>query len=325
MRVYNKLAVACVIVVASAGVIAAETNPVGRDGDGSPTARSRQPMPGNRFAQSNSSTVEPAVDAPEATSGNPSQPPFKWVGLLAIPNPTKQDPNQIGMCTAEFIAPSVLLTAGHCLRDLPSNPAGPWPDATKGTFWLQYQNDSGTPFKIVCAEVNPLWALPSNYASMTPAQQQQAQLAAFQHDYAMILVDGTSPTGVMPYALDWKGKTSYALRVGYPADILDAAIVQAAPGYVFFANAIPMGTYSSTSLVVQWGPITDATNGMSGGAWVANYSATEGQNNNILIAVTSFSAVLGDGAALFPGGTFAAYLTATEFNPLLTSVANGCK
>jgi hypothetical protein len=140
----------------------------------------------------------------------------------------------------------------------------------------------------------------------------------------MILIQGTSPTGVMPYALDWKGKATYAYGIGYPNGILDAAVIQAAPGYVFFANDIPMGPWTLPNLVVHWGPVTDATNGMSGGAWVVNPNAGEGANNNILIAVTSFAAVQ-RGSNPFPGGTFAAYLTAAEFNPLLTSVSNGCK
>jgi hypothetical protein len=279
--------------------------------------------PGARLAQAG--IVTPAVPSAEATSGNPSQAPYKWIGLLVIPEPTQQNPNQIGLCTAEFITPSVLLTAGHCLRDLPDNPLGPWPDAAKGTFWLQYQNDSGTTFDIVCAKTNPGWVLPSNYKSLTQAQQNAALNTAFQHDYAMILVKGKSPTGVMQYALDWKGKATYAYRIGYPGNILNSAIVQKAPGYVFFSNEIPMGQYSPLNLVVQWGPITDATNGMSGGPWVVNLNATESTTNNILIAVTSFGALTPGGAQAFPGGTFASYLTAAEFNPLLTSVANGCK
>jgi hypothetical protein len=77
--------------------------------------------------------------------------------------------------------------------------------------------------------------------------------------------------------------------------------------------------------VMQWGPVTDATEGMSGGAWVANISQTEGAGKNVLIAVTSFGATTQSGTPLFPGGTFAAYLKAAEFNPLLSYVSNGCK
>jgi hypothetical protein len=71
--------------------------------------------------------------------------------------------------------------------------------------------------------------------------------------------------------------------------------------------------------VVHWQSLTNLTNGTSGGAWIANFSAIEGANKNILIAVTSF------GNDLYPGAEFAAYLTAAEFNPLLAFVSNGCK
>jgi hypothetical protein len=273
-----------------------------------------------RLAQIGASTAPPEVD-----TGNPVAAPYKWAGLLQIPAPTQQSPNLANLCTGQFITPNVVLTAGHCIKDLPSVPTGPWPDPTKGTFWLQWQNKVGVSFNVVCALANPLWTLPSNYSSLTAAQQNDAMNAAFEHDFAMVLVNGTSPTGVMPYALDWKGKISYAYRIGYPANILDGSIIQRVPGYVFFSDAIPLGGYSLPNVVVQWGPVTDATQGMSGGAWVANLNPAEGPNNNILIAVTSFGPVNAFNAPVLPGGTFASYLTAAEFNPLLVSVSNGCK
>ena len=275
--------------------------------------------------RSGSHNCSPNVAAQEATTGNPSVAPFKWAGLLVIPSASQQNQNVGALCTAQFIASNVLLTAGHCIKDISTNPTGPWPDPTKGTFWLQYQNDSGTWFKIVCAATNPLWTLPANYSAMTEDQQNDALNTAFQHDYAMVLIDGYSPTGVMPYALDWKGKYDFANRIGYPGDIFDAAIIQMAPGIVFFGSDIPFGQWASPKFVVQWGPVTDATQGMSGGAWVANMSANEGAGKNVLIAVTSFGPETKQGKPLFPGGTFAAYLTAAEFNPLLKSVQNGCK
>jgi hypothetical protein len=212
------------------------------------------------------------------------------------------------------------MTAGHCLRDLQETPNGPWPDPSTMAFWLQFQNDEiSQAFRIVCGKTNPLWELPANYASLPKAQQNAAMNTAFQHDYAMLLVNGTSPTGSMPYALDWKGKVNYAVRVGYPDDILNAAIVQQDGGYVFFSTDIPMGPDSLPNIVVQWGPITNFTHGSSGGAWIANFDLSNGANSNILIAVTSFD------STLFPGAIFASYLTAAEFNPLLNSVQNGCK
>jgi hypothetical protein len=269
------------------------------------------------------------VDPQEATSGNPAFIPLVWVGMLVIPNPTPQSPNSLTICTAQFITPTVLLTAGHCLQDLPDSlddapnaPARKWPDITKAAFYRQYQNDSGYQFNIKCGLPNPKWSLPANIRTMSSADKDTAMNNALQHDYAMLLVDSPNPSGAMPYALDWKGKagTSSAIRVGYPSAILDAAIVQQVPGYVFFPSTIP-GPYSKmTNEVVQWGPSTDATQGMSGGAWIMNFDTTgKSAGANTLIAVTSF------GNSSFPGAAFAAYLTADEFNPLLKSVSNGCK
>lgn len=272
--------------------------------------------------------IVPQVPVGEATSGNPSQAPFKWAGLLLIPTPTQKQPGLLSGCTAQFIAPQVLLTAGHCIKDLETSPTGPWPDPTKGTFWLQYQNNQGTAFKVVCAAANPLWTLPANYGSMKGPQQTAAFAAAMQHDFAMILVDRKSPTGVMPYQLDWKGKYRFVWRIGYPADILGGNIIQRVGGVLFFADAVPIGSWALPNLAVQWGPITDATHGMSGGAWVVNLSGTEADGKNVLVAVTSGAPPgpkrLGN-TQQFPGGTFAAYLTAAEFNPLLSFVSGGCK
>ena len=73
--------------------------------------------------------------------------------------------------------------------------------------------------------------------------------------------------------------------------------------------------------VVQWGPSVDATQGMSGGAWIINFDTTgKKPDANTLIAVRLLYA-----NSDFPGASFAAYLTADEFNPLLKSVSNGCK
>lgn len=255
-----------------------------------------------------------------ANTGNPSVAPLKWVGLLVSPNPTKDHPNQVAECTGQFIKPNIVLTAAHCIKDVTDNPAGPWFDLTKQTFVLQYQNGEGShTFKTVCAATAPGWAVPSNYATLKGGQKAKAQRAASEHDFALVLVDGNSPTGTMPYALDWKGKVSAAVRVGYAADILDGEIIQQAEGIVFFSNAIPMFPELPPNLVVHWQSVTDLSQGSSGGAWIANFSTDEGTNNNILIAVTSF------GNSDYPGAVMGTYLTAAEFNPLLAYVSNGCK
>jgi hypothetical protein len=255
-----------------------------------------------------------------ANTGNPSVAPLKWVGMVINPTPTKNDPNLVAACTGQFIKPNIVLTAAHCIKDLPENPTGPWFDLTKQKFVLQYQNGEGSQtFKTVCAATAPGWQVPANFDTLKNPQKNRAQRAASEHDFALILVDGNSPTGVMPYALDWKGKATNAVRVGYAADILDGEIIQQAEGIVFFANAIPMFPEAPANLVVHWQSITDLTQGSSGGGWIANYSSQEGEDKNLLIAVTSF------GDTDYPGAVIGAYLTAAEFNPLLSYVSNGCK
>jgi hypothetical protein len=254
--------------------------------------------------------------SPTANTGNPSVVPLKWVGYLKGVLPAQH--LQIG-CTAQFIKPNVLLTAAHCIKDIFDYPNGPWIDLTQEDFVLQYQNNEGSAeFKAICASTPRDYMLPANYSSLNQEGQALARLTAIQHDFAMILVDGNSPTGEMPYLLDWKGKVDEVVRVGYAADILNGEIISQASGALFFADAIPILPQSYPHMVIQWAPITDLTEGTSGGAWIANFSTKGGANTNMLVAVTSSS------LNAYPGGEAAAYLTAAEFNPLLNYVSHGC-
>ena len=188
-------------------------------------------------------------------------------------DPDAKNPDADVQCTGQFITPNVVLTAGHCLKDLPDDPTGAGYDLTKQYFVLQYQNGEGShTYKTKCALASPGWLFPSNYSSMTPAQKDAALRNAAQHDFAMILLDGNSQTGVMHYDLDWKGKWVAATRVGYAGDILNGQIVQQSHGIVFFADSIPMfPSESLPNLVAHWQPITDLTSGTSGGAWIVNF------------------------------------------------------
>jgi hypothetical protein len=279
--------------------------------------RAADGLPGS----SNPRPLRLAQAANPVSTGNPSLAPLKWVGMLINRAATAKNPNAQFQCTAQFIKPNVLLTAAHCINDLSGHPTPQGYDLTKQTFVLQYQNGEGSQtLKTKCALTSPGWQFPSNYASLAVAEQDAAIRAAGQHDFAMILVDGTSATGVMPYDLDWKGKWTAATRVGYPGDILSGQIVQQSRGIVFFVDSIPMFPGESLpNLVAHWQPLAGFTSGSSGGAWVGNYNSGESARNNFLIAVTSFQNVS------FPGVEFGAYLTAAEFNPLLAKVENGCQ
>ncbi len=273
-----------------------------------------------RLAQVGKST------APETlTTGDPSTAPFKWAGMVEFHEAKDPPGTSHPLCTGQFIAPTVVLTAAHCLND----PDDGVIDPKTMTFWLQYQNGQATKiFNVSCGLTNPHWALPelATWKKMSNDDQDAVLDKIFPHDFAMLLVDGgSSPTGTIPVALDWKGKYSYADRIGYPENILGGRVIQKVGGVVFFADSIPLRDNALPNEIVQWGPVTDATQGMSGGAWVANRDTTRKTYDPVLIAVTSYSPVNKYNEPVYPGGTFAAYLTAAEFDPLLQSVQNGCK
>ena len=203
-------------------------------------------------------------------TGNPSVAPLKWVGVLKNPTPTQKEPCLYEYCTGQFIGPNVVLTAAHCLNDVNT---GKIYDLKQQRFILQYQNGVGSrTFKTLCGATSPQWALPSNFASLTRAEKGAARRAATQHDFALILVDGNSPAGFMPYQLDWKGTVTRAVTIGYAIHILAGEVVQQSRGPVFFADDVPLfRPQSLPDLVAYWARITNLTEGASGGAWIAHF------------------------------------------------------
>jgi hypothetical protein len=251
-------------------------------------------------------------------TGNPSVAPLKWVGLVM----TQLSKTEEEYCTGQFIAPRVVLTAGHCVKDLDKNT---WNDVNSMSFILQFQNGEGShAYKVVCTATLDSFSLPSNYASMTADQQNAAEMTAHENDLAMILVDADSLTGAMAWQGDWKGKWLGATRIGYPGDILNGEVIQQSHGIVFFADSIPIFTSNGNQLsypniVVHWEGNTKLTQGSSGGAWIANFDSTENAQNNIAVSISGFT------VKHFPGAMFGPYLTADQMNSLLKFTEAGCK
>ncbi|HVC51508.1 MAG TPA: trypsin-like serine protease [Stellaceae bacterium] len=254
-----------------------------------------------------------------ANTGNPAVAPLKWVGLVA----TALDKTHALLCTGQFIAPRVVLTAGHCVHQEGSNN---WLDVNNMVFVLQFQNGGGSHvYKAVCAATLNSYSYPANFAQLPVGQQNAAMANAGQHDYAMFLVDSDSLTGSIHYMTDWKGQYVGATRVGYPGDVLGGEVIQEAHGIVFFADAIPMfmdtnnNQASYPGLVVHWQNNTKLTQGTSGGAWVANASSEESKDTNLAISVTSFN------NTAFPGAIMGPYFVGSEFQSLLKYTQGGCK
>jgi hypothetical protein len=78
-----------------------------------------------------------ASDPEVGATGNPSTAPLKWSGLLVIHDVEQGGKRDTIICTAQFVAPRVILTAAHCVQDYKT---GVWYDLDEMYFLLQYQN-----------------------------------------------------------------------------------------------------------------------------------------------------------------------------------------
>jgi trypsin len=106
-----------------------------------PTRSREVPHPAVRVAKS-----DPDVSA----TGNPTIAPLKWAGLVLNYAAFEKDGQKYNwQCTGQFISPTVILTAAHCIQD---STTGAWYDLKKMYFLAQYQNKSfSQSYRAVCA------------------------------------------------------------------------------------------------------------------------------------------------------------------------------
>jgi Trypsin len=265
-----------------------------------PTASTSREWPAN------ARILAQAENADVSSTGNPSTTPLKYSGLL-------YDAKRKITCTAQFVAPQVILTAAHCVQD---NQTGKWADPDDLYFLLQYQHgEQSDIYRPLCMARFDEW-VPPRKENQTAAEKTDAFLNAYQWDYALIQVDHASITGHFRFAVDWKGNYTGATAIGYPGDILNAEIIQKSRGDVFFASAI--NSYARyPNLVVLWHGNPSLTEGTSGGAWVANFSRKDSTDSNIVIGVNSSV------NTTKPGASFGPYFTG-EFTELFNYVSKGC-
>ncbi|MEQ8696015.1 MAG: trypsin-like serine protease [Bauldia litoralis] len=135
-------------------------------------AAARSGQRASRPSTPGSSPAKDLVSDRERASGNVYDKPLYWAGKLFFRNK-----GESYVCSAQFISPTVLLTAAHCVRD---SETGEWYDDV--IFALQYKNgEYSQVYDYVCTATNKGWV--------------QDGFEKYLYDFAVIKVDKPSKTG----------------------------------------------------------------------------------------------------------------------------------
>ncbi len=212
-------------------------------------------------------------------------PPLKWAGKFFFTEP-KGDM----VCSAQFIAPNVVLTAAHCVRDADSGAY-----YSNFMFALQYHDGaSSRRYGWKCVATPDGWVKP-------PGERQR-------WDYAMMLVDENSPTGYFGWQANWQDTSDSVYKIGYPVGIAGGQEIQVEKGPIELHDGL---------IELHHGNPNDLK-GSSGGAWVARFSDSDASNANYVISLTSFYFTNAPDVAYGPA-------LGPDFKRLLDYVSSGCQ
>jgi hypothetical protein len=248
-------------------------------------AAEHEPSAGQRKLQANSAGRSSSL---ARASGNVATRPLYWAGKFYF---AKGDGGRV--CSAQLIAPGVIITAAHCVRD---DTSGEW----YSNFLYRHQYNRGKSardFSTECFSTYNGWVSRDN--------------TKWPWDYAILKLRGGDDIGHFGTDINWWGSYQNAPKIGYPGAIENGQVIQVDFGNLFKGRA-------KNIIGLAHGNQRNAE-GSSGGAWVGNYETT-GNNprSNVIISVTSHH--LGDDR----GTSYGPYLDQST-DKLLTHVKGGCK
>jgi hypothetical protein len=208
--------------------------------------------------------TDAGMPAPELgrQSGNVRMYPLTMTGRLFF-NEANDKPGWGHLCTAQFVAPNVILTASHCVQDA----TPPYAYHTNFMFSLEYERGaSPRQYGWKCMGNKKGWAQPG--------------AAHYLYDYAMIQIDGTSEVGWFGLQWNWLGKYDAATKIGYPSGSYGGEVIQVDTGPLSVADGIVELKHGNMNV----------QHGSSGGGWVGDYSKNPRDNTrNHIISSESFS------------------------------------
>jgi V8-like Glu-specific endopeptidase len=199
------------------------------------------------------------------------------------------------ICTAQFVAPNVILTASHCVQD----ETPPYEYHKNFMFYLEYERGTAAArYGFSCLGNLRGWA--------------QQNPARYLYDYAMIQTDRAADVGWFGMQWNWLGLYSSATKIGYPSGSFKGEVIQVDGGPLSVADGIV--ELKHDNMHVQ--------HGSSGGAWIGDYSTNPRDNTkNHIISSESFSR--GE-AGETSGISYGPYYT-DAILPLFKYVRNGCQ
>lgn len=143
------------------------------------------------------------------SAGNVTTRPLYWAGKLYFNTSAGSM-----VCSAQFVAPGILVTAAHCVQD---DKTGAW--FTRFLYRHQNHMGKGRNFTTECVAAYKGWVT--------------SDKSRWTWDYAMIKLRGGTDVGHFGWQYNWWGRDDRVPKIGYPAAISDGQVIQ-----VDFGNLI---------------------------------------------------------------------------------------